>query len=102
MNLDTWNKDSSGAPVTYPSIDGILLIRDMTYFQRALADDDLIDRHGLFDFGSDAALPNVFIQNPKGRDIPDNIKKGLRAADVDDDRLKHMAEYHVQDYVFWL
>jgi hypothetical protein len=102
LTLDTWYIDSSGDPVTYPSVDGIVLIRHMTYFQRALADDDLIDRHGLFDFGSDAALPNVFIQNPKGREVPESIKMGLRAIDIEDKRLAHMADYHVQDYVFWM
>ena len=105
LTLDTWDIDPSGDPVTYPSIDGIVLIRHMTYFQRALSDDDLIDRHGLFDFGSDAALaalPNVFIQNPKGREVPESIKMGLRAIDIEDKRLAHMAEYHVQDYVFWM
>ncbi|QOL79679.1 hypothetical protein [Pseudooceanicola spongiae] len=102
LTLDTWNIDSSGDPVTYPSIDGIILIRHMTYFQRALAEDDLIDRHGLFDFGSATALPNVFIQNPNGREVPESIKTGLRAIDVEDKRLAHMAEYHVQDYVFWM
>jgi len=102
LTLDTWNIDSSGDPITYPSVDGVVLIRHMTYFQRALAGNDLIDRYGIFDFGSDAAMPNVFIQNPIGREIPESIKIGLRAIDIEDERLAHMAEYHVQDYVFWM
>ncbi len=102
LTIDSWHKDLAGDPVSYPSIDGVVLIRHMTCFQRALADDDLIDRHGLFDFGCGAALPNVFIQNPNGREVPEHIKMGLRAIDVGDARLAHMAEYHVQDFVLWI
>jgi hypothetical protein len=98
----SWYKDSKGAPVSYDNIDGIVLVRHMTYFQRALADHDLQDRFGAFDFGSSTALPNVFIPTTTGRNVDELITRRLRAMDFRDQSLENAAEYKVQDYVVWL
>ena len=98
----SWHKTPAGDPVSYPNIDGVVLVRHMTYFQRALADDNLMDRNSLFDFGLETDLPNVFVQSPGGREVPNLVKVGLRAVDVKDKALEHMAEYHAQDYVIWI
>ncbi len=99
---ETWHKDTSGAAMTYPNLDAVILIRHMTYFQRGLADDPLLDRISPFDFGRSDALPNVFIPAPNGRPVSEFIKSTLRAVDVSDPSLAEMAEYHPQDHVMWL
>ena len=101
LTQGSWFRDEEDQPITFPNIDGVVVIRHLVYFVEALADRPLPDRISAFDFGTDGALPNVFFPTPWGRPILEAVLEGLRAVDYRDEALQRMAEYRAQDMVLW-
>jgi hypothetical protein len=93
--------DATGGPVTFPDIDAVVLIRHLMYFKQAAGDVPLVERAHAFDFGDEQALPNVFLPLPGGAQVPEFIRKGLRARPLDDLWLQRAAEYRPLEMVFW-
>jgi len=102
LTPDSYFRDKDGNAVVFPSIDGVIVLRQLNYFMSGLAERDLTDRLHLFDFGDERALPNVFFPTPWGRPVPDFILAGLRASDYRDETLSRMAEYRCQEVVLWI
>jgi hypothetical protein len=93
---------AAGAPMAFPSVDAVILIRHLSYFIKAAHEEPLLERAHAFDFGDEAALPNVFIPVPGSGPIAEFITTGLRAVHFDDPHLRAAAEYNPSDLIFWL
>lgn len=91
-----------GKPVEFPNIDGVIVIRHLSYFYEGLADRRLPDRDGPFDFGAPGALPNVAFPTRWGREVPSFIYDGLRAVDYRNEGLQMFSDYRPQDVVMWI
>lgn len=102
LTPQSYFKDAHGAPVQFPSIDAVVVIRHLTYFSDAAAERPLPDRANGLDFGGEHDLPNVRIPVSQAADIPAFIFDGLRALPLDHPRCVAAAEYHPQDLVFWV
>ena len=95
-------RDVEDNAIEFPNVDGVIVIRHLSYFYEGLADRPLPDRAGPFDFGGAEALPNVAFPTRWGRDVPAFIYNGLRAVDFRDEGLKVFADYRPQDVVMWI
>jgi hypothetical protein len=93
--------DKHGKRLTFPSVDAVIIIRHLVYFQNAAGDRPLVDRIHAFDFGGPHALPNVFVPVPGGQVGPDFISEGLRAVPWNDPLLQHFADYRSQEFIMW-
>jgi hypothetical protein len=102
LTPNSYHVDANGAPIGFPNIDGVVLIRHLMYFRNAAGDVPLVERRHAFDFGDEGALPNVFVPVPGGASIPEFIRDGLRARPLDDPFLQRAAEYRPVEMVFWL
>ncbi|MGB0854550.1 MAG: hypothetical protein ACPGSI_14750, partial [Pikeienuella sp.] len=89
-------------PVTYPTVDAVIVIRHLNYFIEALAERPLLDREGAFDFGESNALPNVSFKTVWGREVPQFVFEGLRAIDINDERISRFADYRPQEAIMWI
>jgi hypothetical protein len=88
---------------TYPFIDAVVLLRHMTYFRRAAAEDPIGDgRRDAFHIGGAGALPNVIIPVPGGQEIPGFITTALNAIPYSDPSIECAAEYRPMDAVMWM
>jgi hypothetical protein len=101
LTENSWFRDGNDNAVVFPKIDAVIIIRHLLYFSEGLADGNLADRTSAFDFGDKGSLPNVAISTPWGRRIPKHITNGLRAVDHKDKSIQGMAEYRIQDLIFW-
>jgi hypothetical protein len=83
---------------TFDLVDGVIVLRHMHQFGRCLADRPLVNglRH-VFQL-INTPLPAAFIQNPNGREIPQELLAQFGA--VDPNSLPG-SEYQVQDFVDW-
>jgi hypothetical protein len=95
-------KRTGDQPECYPFVDAVILLRHLTYFTAAAAEEPLSDhRRDAFHIGGEGALPNVIIPVTGGNQIPDYILKGLRAFPLSDPLFEHAAEYQPLDFVWW-
>lgn len=97
----SYAKGKDGKSLTFPHIDAVILVRHLNYFQEGLAEKPLPDRQHMFDFGGEAALPNVLIQTPWGRSVPSEIIETYRAVPHNNPALLKMAEYNQINFVLW-
>jgi hypothetical protein len=87
---------------TFPFVDAVILVRHLTYFTSAAAEERLPDgREHAFHIGGRGALPNVFIPVAPNTVLPELILRGLWAWPHDDPALKDAAEYRPLDLVWW-
>lgn len=94
----SFHKDADGKVINFPHIDGVFITRHLMYFQQVLADKRPIDpiAHA-FDMNGD--LPNIFVQNPHGREVPIGVVEQFNATPP------HPllgSEYGIVDIVFWI
>jgi len=101
LTANSFAKDASGNPLTFPNIDAVVLIRHLLYFQRFAGDAVTPERAHAFDFGDEASLPNVIFPMASGRTIPTFIVDGLRALPLDHPFLQCAAEYRPSDIIWW-
>lgn len=99
---NSYFRDVNNKATKFPNIDSIVAVRHLTYLYEGLADRPLPDRHGIFDFGTVEALPNVAFPTSWGRTVPAFIYDGFRAVDYRDGALKMFADYQPQDVVMWI
>lgn len=102
LTPQSFARSSDGRPIAFPYIDAVILIRHLSYFIKAAREKPLLERAHAFDFGDEAALPNVSIPVPGGHPIADFVTTGLRAIPFDDPGLRRAAEYNPSDMIFWL
>lgn len=103
LTSNSFAKDGTGAALTYPHVDGVVIVRHLTYFMRAAGDQDIEDRKHAFDFGGAHALPNVFVPNPSAAAlIPEDVLGLLRAIPLGDERITNAAEYRPKEFIFWI
>lgn len=95
-------RDDKDNAIEFPHVDGVIVIRHLSYFYEGLGDRPLPDRAGPFDFGGAGSLPNVAFPTRWGRDVPAFIYNGLRAIDYRDEGLQMFADYRPQDVVMWI
>lgn len=90
-----------GSPVTFPYIDGIVVIRHLHQLMRASRDEPLIDNcNSPFDYGVDEQFPQkAFIMNPSGAGVPEEALKALQAYTPTHEI---GTEYTPKDIVWWL
>jgi hypothetical protein len=93
--------DASGAPFPYANVDGVFLIRHLHQLIRATRDEPLIDGCGHpLEYGTEGAFPfKVFVQNPKGNEVPAIIQHCLQGMPPAPEM---GAEYTPKDLVWWL
>ncbi|MER9892052.1 hypothetical protein NKJ40_08090 [Mesorhizobium sp. M0119] len=101
LTPNTFERDQNGEPRTYPNLDAVVVLRHLNYFIEGAAERDLMDRKDGMDFGDGRALPNVFFDVSGIDRIPVHVIERLRAYYYDDPGLLAMAEYNIQDVVFW-
>jgi hypothetical protein len=102
LRANSYLKDATGAAVQFVNIDAVVVVRHLTYFNRATANQPLQEREHALDFGDKHALPNVFIAIGDKEQIPDSIRHGLRAVSWDDPLLQRAADYRPKDIVIWV
>lgn len=102
LTPNSFNRTGEGEPIQYPNIDGVILIRHLTYFSNAAGDRPIEERKHAFDFGAENSLPNVFIPVPGGRDVADEIKTTFRALPLDHPMVANSADYRPQEMIMWL
>ncbi|WP_417272084.1 hypothetical protein [Celeribacter halophilus] len=91
----------TGAALTFPNVDAIVVLRHLNYFIAASREEPLGDRLNGMDFGSDRAMPNVAFGVSNIEAVPQHVYDRLRALPYGHDALMG-AEYHVADMVFWV
>jgi hypothetical protein len=97
------HKRSGNGPETYPFIDAVILLRHMTYFRRAAAEDPIGDgRRDAFHIGGARALPNVIIPLAGGHEVSGFITTALNAVPYSDPSIECAAEYRPMDTVIWI
>ncbi|MBT2303413.1 hypothetical protein J7E70_23465 [Variovorax paradoxus] len=102
LTANSYVRDATGAAVQFPNIDAVVLVRHLTYFMRAAADQPLQERAHALDFGGERALPNVFMPIGDPGLVPEMVRQGLRAVRWDDPFFQRAAEYRPKDIVFWM
>lgn len=93
--------DDDGAPLNFPSVDGVVVVRHLHQFVRAAAERPLADsaEHAL-DYGSPGGFPpKAYIANPDGKGLPEDLLDALQAVDY---RMLPGAEHSPSDLVYWL
>jgi hypothetical protein len=101
LTPNSFNRDDEGRPVSYPSIDAVVVVRHLTYLYRATKELPLLDRRHALDFGAHGALPNIIIPLADPALIPDLVREGLRALPLDHHTVQHAADYRPKDLVLW-
>ena len=101
LTANSYLKDANGTAVQFAHVDALVVVRHLTYFFRAAADQPLLDRTHALDFGDELALPNVFFPISDPELVPDRIRQGLRAVSWGDPLLQKAADYRPKDVVFW-
>lgn len=102
LTPNSFAHDKEGQPLAFPSIDAVIIIRHLLYFNLAAAEHDLRERAHAFDFGGPHSLPNVFVTMPGSQIGPAFIPDGLRALEWDRPPLQHFADYRPQELIMWL
>lgn len=98
---NSFAKKSDGTPLSFPNIDGVIIVRHLHHFGDAAKGKILSDnRTDAFDFGEDErSLPNIYIANPTNKGVPELLLECLRAYTPNG----YMgAEYLPSDLVIWL
>lgn len=102
LTPNSFERDENGAARSYRNIDAVVVLRHMNYFIAGSREEAFVDRKDAMDFGEARALPNVFFDVSGIGCIPAHVLDRLRAYPHDDPGLQAMAEYNIQDMVFWI
>lgn len=93
----------AGAAEAFTNVDAVMVLRHLSYFVRAAAEQPLGDeRLHAFHIGGAGALPNVVARVPGGEELPSAAVDGFNALAIDDPILETMAEYLPSEIIFWL
>lgn len=93
--------DDSGNPVLFPNVDAIVVCRYQHQLLRATREEPLIDSEAApFVYYNYGFPPKALIENPLGRQIPDELLEPLNATRLAD--LQGAAEYNPCDLVMWV
>lgn len=95
--------DEHGAPLTFPNVDGIVLVSHLQFLKLALAEDGVghpfeIGRD-IFRWNIDPARPAAYLDTPDGRSIPGDVRTLLQTRPLDE---LPGADYHPSDLVIWI
>jgi hypothetical protein len=90
-----------GQPLTFPSVDAVVLIRHLHQFQQAAGDKPLVDQcREALDYGRDGDFPpKAIIGNPFAGSVPMVVVKCLQAYTPSPEM---GAEYLPSDLVWWM
>jgi hypothetical protein len=102
LTPQSYATSADGAPMSFANVDSVIVVRHLSYFIKAAREEALLERAHAFDFGDEAALPNVLIPVPGGAPIADFIIAGLRAIRFDDPLLRAAADYNPSELIFWM
>lgn len=91
--------DSSGIPIRFDLVDGIILIRHQHQLIRATREEPLLDGQQPFVYHGPPFPPKALVPNPNGRVIPEHIRSQFGLQLCDD---LPGAEYRPPDLIFWL
>lgn len=91
-------KDKNNNIILFSNVDGVIITRQMMYFQQVLADKRPIDPID-HPFSMNNDLPNIFVQNPHGRQVPIALYEEFNATPP---HPMLGSEYGIVDIVFWL
>ncbi len=67
LTENSFHKNSQEEAIEFPSIDAVIIVRQLSNFYYGLAEKPIQGRTGIFDYGGDDALPNVFLTTRWGR-----------------------------------
>lgn len=103
LTANSFARDEQGSPLTFPSIDGILLVPHLQYFKLALAEEGRerpfeIGRD-IFKWDIDPGRPAAYLATPDGRPIPEDIGSSLNLRPLTE---LAGAEYQPSDLVLWM
>jgi hypothetical protein len=103
LTANSFARDGSGARLTFPSVNGILLVSQLQYFKLALAEDGqghpFVIGGDIFKWDIDPARPVAHVDSPNGRPIHADVRSLLGARLLSEIA---GAEYQPSDLVFWI
>lgn len=92
-----------GVAETFPNVDGVVLMRHLSYLTQAAAERPLPDdRVHAMHVGGEGALPNVFISIPGAAQPSPFVLAGFHAMAHDDPALQNAADYLANDMIIWV
>lgn len=100
LTPNSFNRDAFGAPVRYPNVDGVIVVRHQHQLIRATRCEPLVD--GLPEvmaYHHTGFPPKAFIQVPGGREIPPPLLDALGAVPLADCM---GAEYQPSELIMWI
>jgi hypothetical protein len=96
----SFNRDANGAAVTYPNLDGVVILRQQHQFMHATRLEPLVDGVlDAMDYRHDGFPPKVLIPVPGGRPIPPEVMAALGLTLVD---ATPGAEYVPGELIMWV
>ena len=99
LTPNSFCRDPSDAPVTFPNVDGIIVIRHQHQLLHSTRCEPLIDDlEDAFGYHHDGFPPKAFITVPGGRPVPDSVLRALNAVPLSECM---GAEYRPTDLVMW-
>jgi hypothetical protein len=102
LTSESFAEDAAGAQLTFPNVDGIVVLSHLQYFKWALEEDGQGHPFGLssdvFKWDIDPVRPAVYIDTPHGRAVPGCIWSALDTRPLGD---VPGAEYQPSDLVTW-
>lgn len=103
LTPNTFLRQESGAPVTFPALDAVVLMRHQHQFKEGMANRPPIDqRHHFLDYGEkDAFPPHALIRTPEGQCLRNEWADALGAWPLEE-LYTAGAEYHPSSLVTWV
>lgn len=101
FTTNSFAKNHDGTPMTFPNVDGVIIVRQLHQFQQAAGNGVLVDgRRDAFEYGPVESFPfKAFIPNPFGSQVPQMGIDCLHALPPD---IGMGAEYLPSDEVMWI
>lgn len=89
----------NGAPEVFNNVDAVMILRHLTYFAEAAAERELPDgRLDAMHIGRVGANPNI-VQQVSDLELPEFIKSGFNAVNIDHPDIEKVPEYHTNKFV---
>lgn len=102
LTPESFATDSTGQPLPFENVDGVILVRHLHQFVTAAAEQILVDQWpAVFEWGDRTMFPpKPYVPNPRGRPLPDWI---LDAFEAEDWTALPGAEHSGEsDAIFWI
>jgi hypothetical protein len=101
LTPNSYSRQGDG-PELFPNLDAVVLMRHLSYFAVASAEQPLPDgREHCMHLGGYGALPNVIVPVPGGLAVPDFVAQRFNALLLDDPAIGNVADYHANDLIMW-